>query len=127
MPLPPLPHPHLIVLRSSVTVTLSALIAQAGWAAAFLGGEPQYRAHHEVGAWVTLAVCVANAVLYGVLRRSAGPVNLALAALLAVMAGVQVALGEAHLASALIFCGVLTLMLATALTSWTYRHVLPGP
>lgn len=120
-----MPHPHLIILRSVVTIALSCLIGQAGWAAALLGGEAGYRLHHQVGAWVTLAVCVAGAVVYVVLRRSAGPVNVALAVALAVAAGAQYALGEAASTSAHIFVGVLLVMLGTALTSWTYRHTMP--
>lgn len=96
-----MPHPHLVVLRSVVTVVLSTLIGQAGWAAAFLGGESGYRVHHQVGAWVTVGICVAAA------------------------ASVQFALGEVRATSAHIFVGVLLGMLATALTSWTYRHTLP--
>ena len=129
MALPPMPHPHLIILRSVVTVVLSCLIGQAGWAAAFLGGEAGYRVHHQVGAWVTLSVCVAAAVVYVVLRRAAGPVNVTLAVGLAAAASAQYALGQAHQTSEHIFVGVLLVMLATALTSWTYRHTLPveGP
>lgn len=121
-----MPHPHLVVLRSVVTVVLSALIGQAGWAAAFLGGDSGYRLHHQVGAWVALGLCVAAAVVYVLMRRSAGPVNVTLAVLLAAAAAVQFALGDAGATSAHIFVGVLLVMLATALTSWTYRHTLPG-
>lgn len=126
MALPPMPHPHLIALRSAATVVLSALIAQAGWAAAFMGQDPEYRWHHQVGAWATLAICVVSALVYLLLRRSAGPVNVALAVLVAVGTVVQFALGEAGTTSAHIFLGVLLAMLGTALTSWTYRHQLPG-
>lgn len=122
MVLPPLPHPHLIVLRSAATLVLSCLIAQAGWAAALLGQDPGFRLHHQVGAWVTVAVCVASAVVYLVLRRSAGPVNVALAVMVAVASIVQFALGEAGVLAVHIFLGVLVAMLGTALTSWTYRH-----
>ncbi|WP_232548665.1 hypothetical protein [Propioniciclava soli] len=125
MPMPRLPHPHLIALRSGVTVALSCLLGQAGWASAFLGGQAQFRPYHVWGAWVTLAVCVANALVYVALRRSAGPVNLTLAVALAAAVGIQVALGETHQVSLHIFVGVLIVMLGTALTSWTYRHTLP--
>lgn len=121
-----LPHPHLIVLRTAATVVISCLIAQAGWAAAFLGGEAQYRAYHGVGAIVTLTVCLVSAVVYVIFRRSAGPVNLVMAMLIAVGAVVQYALGEAMATSQHIFLGVLLTMLGTALTSWTYRHSLPA-
>lgn len=121
-----LPHPHLIILRSAATLVLSGLIAQAGWAAAFLGGEGQYLAYHRVGAWVTLALTVAGAVVYLALRRSAGPVNVTLAVLLAVVAVVQFTLGEIGETGIHIFLGILIAMLGTALTSWTYRHVMPG-
>jgi len=121
-----MPHPHLIVLRSVATVVLSCLIGQAGWAAAFLGGEAGYRFHHQVGAWVALGACVASAVVYVALRRSAGPVNVTLAVLLAVVASVQYSLGAAGITSPHIFLGVLLVMLGTALTSWTYRHTLPA-
>lgn len=127
MALPAMPHPHLVVLRSTATVLLSCLIAQAGWASAFLGGDSQYVRHHQVGAWVTLVVAIASAVVYLVLRRSAGAVNVTLAVLLAAAVGLQVALGESHLRAVHIFVGVLLAMLGTALTSWTYRHVLPEP
>ena len=109
-------------------MVISALIGQAGWAAAFLGGDDAYRTHHEVGAWVTLTICVAAAVLYLAMRRAAGTVNVALAVGVAAAASVQFALGEAGATSVHIFLGVLLVMLATALTSWTYRHQLPaGP
>lgn len=117
----------LIVLRTIVTVVLSALIGQAGWAAAFIGGEGDFRTHHQVGAWVTLGLCIGAAVVYVAMRRWAGPVNVTLAVLLAVGASVQVALGERGATSAHIFLGVLLVMLGTALTSWTYRHVPPVP
>ena len=122
--MPPFP---LIVLRTVVTVVLSALIGQAGWAAAFLGGEGQYRNHHRVGAWVTLGLCLVGAGVYVAMRRVAGPVNVTLAVLLAVAASVQFALGQNGQTSVHIFLGVLLVMLGTALTSWTYRHVVPTP
>lgn len=121
-----LPHPHLIALRTAATVVLSCLIAQAGWASAFLGGDTGYRAHHRVGAMVTLGVCLGSALLYVVLRRSAGPVNVTLAVLIAVGAGAQFTLGEAGITAQHIFLGILLGMLGTALTSWTYRHTLPA-
>ncbi|MGD8148789.1 hypothetical protein [Ornithinimicrobium sp. Y1694] len=120
-----LPHPHLIALRLAATVLLSCVIGQAGWAAAWLGGEPRYAAFHQVGAWVTLAVAIASAVLYVVLRRSAGAVNLGLALGVSAVVALQVALGELGVRGPHIFLGVLLAMLATALTSWTYRHQLP--
>lgn len=122
---PALPHPHLIVLRMAATVLLSAVIAQAGWASAMLGGESRYVRFHEVGAWVTLAVAVLSALTYVVLRRSAGPVNLWLAVGLALAVVVQIGLGESGQRAPHIFVGVLIAMLATALTSWTYRHKMP--
>lgn len=121
-----MPHPHLIVLRTVATIVISCLIAQAGWAAAFLGGDSQYQAYHRVFAWVVLAACVAAAAAYLILRRSAGPVNVILAVLLAVGAAVQYALGETGLTAVHIFLGILLMMLGTALTSWTYRHTLPS-
>ena len=125
--LPALPHPHLIWLRSAATLLLSCLIAQAGWASAFLGGEPRYLTHHQVGAWVTLTVAVLSGVVYLVLRRSAGPVNVALALAVVVAVSVQATLGELGGYRALhIFLGVLLTMLGTALTSWTYRHRVPA-
>ncbi|PFG42686.1 hypothetical protein ATJ88_1356 [Isoptericola jiangsuensis] len=126
--LPTLPHPHLIWLRSAATIVLSCVVAQAGWAAALLGGQPGYLVQHRAGAWVTLAAAVAAAGVYVVLRRSAGPVNVALALAVAVLVAVQVALGElgVDFRSVHIFTGVLLAMLVTALTSWTYRHRLPG-
>lgn len=125
MRLPAMPHPHLIVLRSAVTVVLSCLIGQAGWAAAFLDGQDRYLHHHQVGAWVTLVAAVLSAVVYLVLRRSAGPVNTTLAVLLALAVTVQLALGESDQRALHIFLGVLVVMLGTALTSWTYRHDMP--
>lgn len=122
---PTLPHPHLIVLRVAATVLLSAVIAQAGWAAAWLGGDARYARFHDLGAWVTLAVAVLCVLTYVVLRRSAGPVNLWLAVGLAVAIVVQIGLGEAGRTDVHIFGGVLVAMLATALTSWTYRHRMP--
>lgn len=123
--MPALPHPHLIALRLAATVLLSAVIAQAGWASAMLGGESRYVRFHAVGAWVTLGVAVLSALTYLVLRRSAGPVNLWLAAGLALAIAVQIGLGETGQRAQHIFVGVLVAMLATALTSWTYRHKMP--
>lgn len=125
MRLPALPHPHLIGLRLAATVLLSAVVGQAGWAAAMLDGGSRYARFHEVGAWVTVTVAVLTALTYVVLRRSAGPVNLWLAVGLAVAIAVQVGLGESGLRAPHIFLGVLIAMLATALTSWTYRHEMP--
>ncbi|QQS02236.1 MAG: hypothetical protein IPK37_07900 [Austwickia sp.] len=117
-----IPSRAMVALRFVATLVLSALIAQAGWAAAYLGGDRGYLRHHSVGAGVTLAVCVASAVAYVVLRRAAGPVNVTLAVLLAVAVGCQYALGESGVVGVHIFVGVLIAMLGTALTSWTYRH-----
>lgn len=126
MPLPAsLPHPHLIVLRSAATLVLSAVVAQSGWAAAFIGGRSRYLAFHEVGAWVTLVVVLAAVAVYLVLRRSAGPVNVALAVAVGAAVVVQAALGFSRVVDVHVFLGVLIAMLATALTSWTYRHSLP--
>lgn len=122
-----MPHPHLIVLRSAATIVLSCLIAQVGWAAAFLGGEGQYVAYHRVGAWVTLSVTVAAAAIYLFLRKSAGLVNIVMSVLLAVIVVVQFTLGEIGETGLHIFLGVLIAMLGTALTSWTYRHAMPDP
>lgn len=127
MRIPELPHPHLLVLRLAATLLLSCVIGQAGWAAAWLGGEPRYAVFHEVGAWVTLLLAVLTAVVYAVLRRSAGAVNLGLAVGLAVLVAAQFALGETGQRGLHIFVGVLVAMLATALTSWTYRHRMPEP
>jgi len=69
---PPMPHPHLIILRSVATVLLSAVIAQAGWASAMLGGAGDYLRQHQVGAWITLVVAIGSAIAYLALRRSAG-------------------------------------------------------
>lgn len=121
-----LPHPHLVVLRSAATVLLSCIIGQAGWAAAFLDGQGQYFRHHQVGATVTLVVAVGTALVYLVLRRSAGPVNLGLALATAVLVAVQYALGQSGERAMHIFLGVLLAMLGTALTSWTYRHAMPA-
>ena len=120
-----LPHPHLIVLRSTATVMLSLIIGQAGFAAAFLGGGPQYFPVHATLGLVTLVVCLLGAVVYLVLRRTAGPVLIGLAVVIAAMTVLQVVLGETGVKDWHIFCGVLTAMMATALTSWTYRHPAP--
>ncbi|WP_402468448.1 hypothetical protein [Isoptericola aurantiacus] len=125
--IPAMPHPHLIWLRSAATVVLSCVIGQAGWASAALGGQTRYLVQHQVGAWVTLAAAVGSAVVYLALRRSAGPVNVTLALAVAVLVAVQLSLGELgpSVRGVHIFTGVLLAMLATALTSWTYRHRLP--
>ncbi|MEG3615034.1 hypothetical protein [Isoptericola haloaureus] len=122
-----MPQPHLIWLRSAATVLISCVIAQAGWASAYLGGDPDYLVQHRVGAWVTLAVAWLAVVVYLVLRRSAGRVNVALAVATAVLVTVQFTLGRlgGDLRALHIFTGVLLAVLVTALTSWTYRHRLP--
>ena len=126
MPRPVMPHPHLIILRTVATVVISCIIGQAGWAAAFIGGSGQYFPHHRVGALVAVVISVLGAVVYLILRRSAGPVNVVLAVALAVGVVAQYALGSAGMASLHIFWGVLLVMLSTALTSWTYRHQMPA-
>ena len=123
--MPAMPHPHLIVLRSAATVVLSLVVAQAGFAAALLSGDDRL-AEHSMGAWATLVATVATALLYLVLRRSAGPVNVSLAVVLAVAVSVQFSLGQVGERAWHIFLGVLIAMVATALTSWTYRHAMPG-
>lgn len=123
--MPALPHPHLIILRTAATIVISCLIGQAGWAAAFIGGAAKYRTYHEVGAVIALVVSILGAVVYLVLRRSAGTVNVALAVGLAAAVGAQYAMGQAGKASLHIFWGVLLVGLGTALTSWTYRHTMP--
>lgn len=125
MAMPAMPHPHLIVLRSAATVVLSCVVAQAGFAAALLDGDVERLANHRVGAGVTLVATLVAAVAYVVLRRSAGPVNLALAVILAAAVSGQFALGEGGVRAWHIFLGVLIAMVATALTSWTYRHTMP--
>ena len=79
-----------------------------------------------MGALVAVVVSVLGAVVYLVLRRSAGLVNVVLAVALAVGVVSQYFLGEAGMASVHIFWGVLLVMLGTALTSWTYRHEMPA-
>lgn len=126
MQMPAMPHPRLIILRSVATVIISCLIGQAGWASAFLGGSGEYRPYHRVGALVTVIVSILGAVVYLVMRRSAGVVNVVLAVLLAAAVVAQYLLGNAGATSLHIFWGVMLVMLGTALTSWTYRHELPA-
>lgn len=125
MAMPAMPHPHLIVLRTAATVVLSCVVAQAGFAAALLDGDLDRLRSHQVGAWITLVSTLVAAAVYLVLRRSAGQVNVTLAVLLAVAVTGQFALGESDERAWHIFLGVLIAMLATALTSWTYRHTMP--
>ncbi|MVA74853.1 hypothetical protein GC722_02225 [Auraticoccus sp. F435] len=119
-------HPHLLVLRTAATLVLAALIGQAGWAAAGIGRDPRWFGLHETFAWVTLAVCLASLVVYVVLRRTAGRLLVTMAAVVAVLPLVQIGLAEARVIDAHVFVGVLTVMVGTALTSWTYRHKLPA-
>ncbi|MGV8847661.1 hypothetical protein [Tessaracoccus sp.] len=126
MPRPVMPHPHLIILRTVATIVISCIIGQAGWAAAFIGGSGDYLPYHRVGAVVAVVVSVVGAVVYVVLHRSAGTVNVVLAVALGVGVVAQYALGNAGIASLHIFWGVLLVMLGTALTSWTYRHQMPA-
>lgn len=119
-------HPHLLILRAVATVEISLIIGQAGWAAAFLGGQRHYMAEHRAGAVWTLVACLLAAVVYAVLHRAAGAVNLSLAVILALLVVVQYELGRGGAVSAHVFCGVLTAMVVTALTSWTYRRAWPA-
>ena len=121
-----LPHPHLIWLRSAATLLISAVIGQAGFAAAAIGRDKSYFLFHAIGAGVTLTLGIASAICYTVLRRTAGPVLLWLAWATAAAIIVQFVLGKLEIADAHIFLGVLIAMLATALTSWTYRHPAPA-
>jgi len=118
-------HPHLLILRSATTVTLSALISQAGWASAMLGRDPSYLRMHSIGAWVALFSCWAAAGIYTVLRATAGRVLTVLAWSQAVLASFQFLVGRASVVDVHIFSGILLAMLGTALTSWTYRHPAP--
>jgi ABC-type tungstate transport system substrate-binding protein len=118
-------HPHLLVLRSTATVILSLLVAQAGWAAAFLGDSHRYFPVHRIFAIITVVAVIAGLVVYLVLRRTAGPVLLGLMITVAAMVIIQFSLGAAHVKALHIFFGVLTAMAGTALTSWTYRHPAP--
>src|SRR6476619_5882150 len=121
-----LPHPHLIVLRTAATLVISAVIAQAGFAAAAIGRDKSWLAFHAIGAWLALVLAIGCAVCFIVLRATAGPVLMWLAVALAAAITVQFSLGRLGIADAHIFLGVLIAMLATALTSWTYRHPMPG-
>lgn len=112
----------MMVLRSVVTLEISAIIGQAGWAAAWLGGEDRYESFHAAGAVVTLALTLLSTLVYLVLRRHAGPVNVILMLILAAAVVTQYVLGEAGVTAPHIFLGVLIAMTVTALTSWTYRH-----
>ncbi|MFV0460585.1 MAG: hypothetical protein ACK5MT_17655 [Actinomycetales bacterium] len=118
-------HPHLIVLRTAATVVLSCLIGQAGFAAAGLGRNPAWFGWHETGAVVTVCACLVSLVLYLLLRRIGGSVLMGLAVATTVMVLVQVGFAEAGWKDVHIFWGVLTVMVGTALTSWTYRHPPP--
>ncbi len=121
-----LPHPHLIVLRSAATLLICAVIGQAGFAAAAIGRDKSWFAFHAIGAWLTLVLAIGCAVCFIVLRRTAGPVLLWLAVALAAAITVQFTLGRLEIADLHIFLGVLIAMLATALTSWTYRRPMPA-
>lgn len=120
-----LPHPHLIALRTAATLVISAVIGQAGFAAAALGREKSWFLFHAINAWLTLILAFGCAICFTVLRRTAGRVLLWLAWSLAAAVTVQFTLGKLEIADVHIFLGVLIAMLATALTSWTYR--LPAP
>lgn len=120
-----LPHPHLIALRSAATLVISAVLGQAGFAAAAIGREKSWFAWHVAGSWVTLVLAIGCAVCYTALRRTAGTVLLGLAWATAAAIVVQFTLGRLEIADVHIFLGVLVAMLATALTSWTYRHPAP--
>lgn len=118
-------HPHLLVLRTLVTIQLSLVLAQAGWAAATLGNRGDYMGLHAIGAVATLACSVAVVVAMLVLRRSAGPVLLVLSIVTLAIVVAQYVLGQLRIADVHIFTGVLVAIAVTALTSWTYRHRLP--
>lgn len=121
-----LPHPHLIWLRSAATLLISAVIAQAGFAAAAIGRDKSYFVFHSINAGVTLTLGIACAICFTVLRRTAGPVLLWLAWATGVAIIVQFVLGMLEIADLHVFLGVLIAMLATALTSWAYRHPAPA-
>ncbi len=121
-----LPHPHLIWLRTAATLLISAVIAQAGFAAAFIGRDKSYFPYHAIGAGVTLTLAIGCAICFTVLRTTAGPVLLWLVWTTAAAIVVQFVLGKLEIADVHVFLGVLIAMLATALTSWTYRHHAPA-
>ena len=75
-----LPHPHLIWLRSAATLVISAVIGQAGFAAAAIGRrDKSYFFFHAIGAGLTLTLAIGCAICFTVLRRTAGRVLLWLA------------------------------------------------
>ena len=51
-------HPHLLVLRTLITLELSLLIGQAGWASAGLGRDPGWFGMHALFALPTLVFTV---------------------------------------------------------------------
>jgi hypothetical protein len=121
-----LPHPHLIWLRSAATLVISAVIGQAGFAAAAIGRrDKSYFFFHAIGAGLTLTLAIGCAICFTVLRRTAGRVLLWLAWATAAAVVVQFGLGKLEIADWHIFLGVLIAMLTTALTSWTYRRPPP--
>ncbi len=117
-----LPSPQMMILRCAATLWLSAVIGQAGFAAAGIGRDHSWFGAHEVGAVIALAIAVVSGVLYVALRRHGGAVTTGLALLGVVATLAQYALGESGVIDVHVFLGVLLAMIVTALTSWTYRH-----
>ena len=114
--------PLVIALQTEATLLMSVAIGQAGFAAAFIGGQKGYKAVHAINAWLVVAATVVLLVTAVVYARRGGPRWPAAASLgLLVVEAVQITLGEVELVAVHVFLGVLFVSMATALTSYLFR------
>ena len=113
----------LLLVRTGATGVLSMAVCQAGLAAGtFFGGVDQLRWHGLFGL-VTMGVTIVTAILAGLYVRDGGPRWVLWFSLVVVAwATVQVTLGRLEIAAPHAFSGTLFAMLATAFTSWVFRH-----
>lgn len=113
----------LTLVRAGATVVIGLAVNQAGLASGYLGGVRSLKEFHEIFGFVTLAGTLIATVLAWRYVRDGGPRWMVwLAGSTALLATTQIGLAEAKVKGLHIFVGVLFAMLATAFTSWAYRH-----
>lgn len=114
--------PSLVLLRVFAILTAVFALVQAGYGLLIAFGNPNLASVHKPIGFITLALSVVAAVTAGLWAKHSGNRGLAWHGLaVAVLALVQIGLGEMHLEVVHISVGVLFLIAAAALATLALR------